>query len=108
MAIRRAWQFRFDWYFKSRSAEEIQKRCDLLVKIVEKENEDVRKSIDQEKQQQEEQEKSETEEDKGEAGAESSPQEAEIVADETTPSSTEGDDTKNSPMEVVEQTAGAD
>jgi SLIDE len=43
MEIRRAWQFRFDWYFKSRNAQEIQKRCDLLVKIVERENEEVRK-----------------------------------------------------------------
>jgi SWI/SNF-related matrix-associated actin-dependent regulator of chromatin subfamily A member 5 len=43
MEIRRAWQFRFDWYFKSRSAQEIQKRCDVIVKIVEKENEDLRK-----------------------------------------------------------------
>lgn len=43
MEIRRAWQFRFDWYFKSRSAQEIQKRCDAVVKIVERENEDLRK-----------------------------------------------------------------
>lgn len=43
LEIRRAWQFRFDWYFKSRNTQEIQKRCDLLVKIVERENEEVRK-----------------------------------------------------------------
>ena len=43
MEIRRAWQFRFDWYFKSRSGQEIQKRCDAIVKIIERENEDVRK-----------------------------------------------------------------
>lgn len=43
MEIRRAYQFRFDWYFKSRNAQEIQKRCDLLVRIVERENEEVRK-----------------------------------------------------------------
>ncbi len=43
MEIRRAWQFRFDWFFKSRSAQEIQKRCDTLVKIVERENEELRK-----------------------------------------------------------------
>jgi SWI/SNF-related matrix-associated actin-dependent regulator of chromatin subfamily A member 5 len=43
MEIRRAWQFRFDWYFKSRSAQEIQKRCDAVVKIVERENEELRK-----------------------------------------------------------------
>ncbi len=53
MSIRRAWQFRFDWYFKSRSAVEIQKRCDFLIKIIEKENEDVRKAIDQQDQQNE-------------------------------------------------------
>jgi len=49
MEIRRAWQFRFDWYFKSRNAQEIQKRCDVLVKIVERENEEVRKK-EQEKE----------------------------------------------------------
>lgn len=45
MEIRRAWQFRFDWYFKSRNASEVQKRCDLLVKLIEKENEDIRKKM---------------------------------------------------------------
>lgn len=45
MAIRRAWQFRFDWYFKSRSAQEIQKRCDVIVKIIEKENDDIREEM---------------------------------------------------------------
>jgi SWI/SNF-related matrix-associated actin-dependent regulator of chromatin subfamily A member 5 len=43
MEIRRAWQFRFDWFFKSRSAQEIQRRCDALVKVIERENEDIRK-----------------------------------------------------------------
>lgn len=43
MELRRVWQFRFNWYFKSRTAQEIQKRCDLLVRIVERENEEVRK-----------------------------------------------------------------
>lgn len=50
MEIRRAWQFRFDWYFKSRSAQEIQKRCDLLVKVIERENEEVQKKEEEEKQ----------------------------------------------------------
>lgn len=31
LEIRRAWQFRFNWFFKSRSPQEIQKRCDVLV-----------------------------------------------------------------------------
>ena len=43
MEIRRAWQFRFDWYFKSRTAVDLQKRCDVLVKIVEREMEDIHK-----------------------------------------------------------------
>ena len=43
MEIRRCWQFRFDWYFKSRNAQEIQKRCESLVKIIERDNEEVRK-----------------------------------------------------------------
>ncbi|KAL7570972.1 hypothetical protein ACA910_002597 [Epithemia clementina (nom. ined.)] len=41
MEIRRAWQFRFNWYFKSRSALEIQKRCDILVRIIERENSEI-------------------------------------------------------------------
>mmetsp|Transcript_41985 Transcript_41985/g.48502 ORF Transcript_41985/g.48502 Transcript_41985/m.48502 type:complete len:1161 (+) Transcript_41985:146-3628(+) len=49
MSIRRAWQFRFDWFFKSRSALEIQKRCDVIVKIIEKENEDIKKAQEQAK-----------------------------------------------------------
>mmetsp|Transcript_13792 Transcript_13792/g.29113 ORF Transcript_13792/g.29113 Transcript_13792/m.29113 type:complete len:1161 (-) Transcript_13792:1566-5048(-) len=40
LEIRRAWQFRFNWFFKSRSPQEIQKRCDLLIKNVEKELEE--------------------------------------------------------------------
>jgi len=31
LEIRRAWQFRFNWFFKSRSPQEIQQRCDVLV-----------------------------------------------------------------------------
>jgi SWI/SNF-related matrix-associated actin-dependent regulator of chromatin subfamily A member 5 len=38
MEIRRAWQFRFDWYFKSRDSDHIQKRCDYLIRVIEKEN----------------------------------------------------------------------
>jgi len=41
MEIKRATHFRFDWFFKSRSEQEIQKRCDTLVKIVEKENDEI-------------------------------------------------------------------
>jgi SWI/SNF-related matrix-associated actin-dependent regulator of chromatin subfamily A member 5 len=48
MEIRRAWQFRFDWYFKSRSAQDIQKRCEALVKTIERENEELRKKEEEE------------------------------------------------------------
>lgn len=34
MEIRRAWQFRFDWYFKSRSSQDIHRRCETVVKCV--------------------------------------------------------------------------
>jgi len=43
MEIRRAWQFRFNWFFKSRNAFDIQRRCETLVKIVEKDNEEAKK-----------------------------------------------------------------
>jgi SWI/SNF-related matrix-associated actin-dependent regulator of chromatin subfamily A member 5 len=43
MEIRRAWQFKFDFFFKSRSVSEIHKRCDMLVRVIEKENEDLNK-----------------------------------------------------------------
>lgn len=42
MEIRRAWQFRFNWYFKSRSSQDIQKRCDVLIRIIERENAEMR------------------------------------------------------------------
>jgi len=30
--IRRAWQFKFDWFFKSRNAAELQRRGDVLLR----------------------------------------------------------------------------
>ena len=37
LEIRKAWQFRFDWFLKSRTTAEIQRRCDTLVRLIEKE-----------------------------------------------------------------------
>jgi len=34
--IRRSWQFRFDWFFKSRTPQELARRCDTLIKMLEK------------------------------------------------------------------------
>ncbi len=39
-AIRHHWRFRFDWYFKSRTPQELQRRCDTLIRLIEKEQED--------------------------------------------------------------------
>jgi SWI/SNF-related matrix-associated actin-dependent regulator of chromatin subfamily A member 5 len=50
MEIRRAWQFRFNWYIKSRTAVDLQKRCEILVKILERENEEVRKKEEEDGQ----------------------------------------------------------
>ncbi|GBG25644.1 ISWI chromatin-remodeling complex ATPase CHR11 [Hondaea fermentalgiana] len=38
--IRKAWNFRFDWFFKSRTAAELQRRADTLVRLIEKELEE--------------------------------------------------------------------
>ena len=35
--IRNSWLFRFDWFFKSRSAQELGRRCDTLIRLIEKE-----------------------------------------------------------------------
>jgi len=35
--IRKAWQFRFDWYFKTRNSMELQRRSDALIQIIENE-----------------------------------------------------------------------
>eukprot|EP00884_Botryococcus_braunii_P010359 jgi/Botrbrau1/19324/Bobra.0073s0055.1 len=39
--IRKSWRFRFDWFFKSRTAQELARRCDTLIRLVEKENEEM-------------------------------------------------------------------
>lgn len=40
--VRRSWMFRFDWFLKSRTASELQKRADYIVKLIEKENEEIK------------------------------------------------------------------
>ena len=37
LEIRKAWQFRFDWYIKSRTPLELQRRCDIIVRSIESE-----------------------------------------------------------------------
>jgi hypothetical protein len=37
--VRRAWQFRFDWWIKSRTPQELGHRVDALIKLIQKESE---------------------------------------------------------------------
>ncbi|KAL6767714.1 hypothetical protein ACKKBF_B36355 [Auxenochlorella protothecoides x Auxenochlorella symbiontica] len=38
--IRGNWRFRFDWFFKSRTPQELARRTDTLIRLIEKENEE--------------------------------------------------------------------
>ncbi|PSC72801.1 chromatin-remodeling complex ATPase chain [Micractinium conductrix] len=38
--IRNHWRFRFDWFFKSRTPQELSRRCETLIRLIEKENEE--------------------------------------------------------------------
>jgi len=69
LEIRRAWQFRFNWYFKSRSPQELQKRCDLLIRIIEKEVADYEKQRELKEQEAEAKRKLKEEEDAKKASA---------------------------------------
>ena len=40
-AVRNAPQFRFDWFIKSRTAMELQRRCNTLITLIERENHDI-------------------------------------------------------------------
>merc|ERR1712061_764767 len=39
--VRNAPQFRFDWFIKSRTAMELQRRCNTLISLIEKENNEI-------------------------------------------------------------------
>ena len=40
LEVRKSWMYRFDWFVKSRTSQELQRRVDTLVRIIEKEFED--------------------------------------------------------------------
>lgn len=40
-AVRQAPQFRFDWFIKSRTATELQRRCNTLITLIERENQEL-------------------------------------------------------------------
>jgi len=39
--IRKSWQFRFDYFLKSRTPAELMRRCDTLMRLIEKENQEI-------------------------------------------------------------------
>ncbi|CAD7698507.1 unnamed protein product [Ostreobium quekettii] len=39
--LRKCWRFRFDWFFKSRTPQELARRVDTLIRMIEKENEEI-------------------------------------------------------------------
>lgn len=41
LEVRKAWQFRFNWWFKSRTPIELRRRVDVLIRLIEKENEEI-------------------------------------------------------------------
>ncbi|XP_071951063.1 SWI/SNF-related matrix-associated actin-dependent regulator of chromatin subfamily A member 5-like [Antedon mediterranea] len=48
-AVRQAPQFRFDWFIKSRTAMELQRRCNTLITLIERENQELEEREKQEK-----------------------------------------------------------
>lgn len=41
LEVRKAWQFRFNWWLKSRTPVELKRRVDVLIRLIEKENEEI-------------------------------------------------------------------
>ena len=50
-AIRNGPQFRFDWFIKSRTALELQRRCNTLITLIEKENQELEEKEEEERKQ---------------------------------------------------------
>merc|ERR1712166_18368 len=51
LQIRKAWQFRFDWYIKSRTPLELQRRCDIIVRSIESEKDPEKRAAQLQKKQ---------------------------------------------------------
>ncbi|ODM95941.1 Chromatin-remodeling complex ATPase chain Iswi [Orchesella cincta] len=52
IAVRAAPQFRFDWFIKSRTAMELQRRCNTLITLIERENQELEEKERQDKKKQ--------------------------------------------------------
>lgn len=57
-AVRNAPQFRFDWFIKSRTAMELQRRCNTLITLIERENNEIEEKEKAEKKKNKAKEKS--------------------------------------------------
>jgi SWI/SNF-related matrix-associated actin-dependent regulator of chromatin subfamily A member 5 len=57
-SIRSAPQFRFDWFIKSRTAIELQRRCNTLITLIEKENQELEEKEKAERKQLQQQQRS--------------------------------------------------
>ena len=58
--IQRCKQFRFDWFFRTQSSSDIQRRCDSLIRMIEKEEEMYMRRVERRKQIDDYQDDSET------------------------------------------------
>jgi len=45
--VRKAWEFRFDWFIKSRTPAELNRRVDALIRLVIKENQEIDEAAQQ-------------------------------------------------------------
>jgi len=52
ISVRAAPQFRFDWFIKSRTAMELQRRCNTLITLIERENQEIEEKEKQDKKKQ--------------------------------------------------------
>lgn len=52
--IKKAPMFRFDWFLKSRTSEEIKRRCNTLITLIQKENAEIEEEEDDEEEEEEE------------------------------------------------------
>ncbi len=49
LEIRKSWQFKFDWFLKSRTPQELNRRVDTLIRLIEKENQEIEEDEKEEK-----------------------------------------------------------
>merc|ERR1719322_2196542 len=95
-AVRNAPQFRFDWFIKSRTAMELQRRCNTLISLIEKENNEIEEKEKAERAKKKSEAKKEAEKAKKEGTpSKSGKRKAAANDDEATPASSGGSKKKS-------------